>query len=277
MSTNTSTGSSPTSKANAPKGLSEDIVRFISAKKSEPDWMLEWRLNAYRALAGHERADLGATFTIRTIDFEDPYYYSAPKSTEGPKSLDEVDPELLKTYEKLGIPLDGAEDAGGRRDRRCFRQRSRSLRRSRRKLAEAGVIFCSISEALREHPDLVRKYLGSVVPQSDNFYATLNSAVFSGRLVRLRPAERALPDGIVDLLPHQRARDRSVRAHAHHRRQRLLRQLPRRLHRAACATRTSCTPPSSSSLPSMTPRSSIRPCRTGIRATRMARAASTIS
>ncbi|QDL92951.1 Fe-S cluster assembly protein SufB [Paroceanicella profunda] len=175
----------------APKGLSEDIVRLISSKNEEPEWMLEWRLQAYRRWLTMDEPEW-AMVHYPKIDFQDQYYYARPKSmVERPKSLDEVDPELLRTYEKLGIPLkeqmllagvEGAEEAvaEGRRVAVDAVFDSVSVGTTfKKELAEAGVIFCSISEALREHPDLVRKYLGSVVPQSDNFYATLNSAVFS--------------------------------------------------------------------------------------------------
>jgi Fe-S cluster assembly protein SufB len=166
----------------APKGLNEDIVRFISEKKGEPAWMLEWRLDAYRRWRAMTEPTW-AKVHYPKIDFEDLYYYSAPKSTEGPKSLDEVDPELLKTYAKLGIPLKEQEVLAGVKGARVavdavFDSVS-VVTTFKAELAKAGVIFCSISEALRDHPDLVKKYLGSVVPQSDNFYASLNSAVFS--------------------------------------------------------------------------------------------------
>ncbi|MCX5479721.1 Fe-S cluster assembly protein SufB [Kaistia geumhonensis] len=169
----------------APKGLSEDVVRFISAKKNEPDWMLEWRLDAYRRWLTMTEPTW-ARVHYPKIDFEELYYYSAPKSTPGPKSLDEVDPELLATYEKLGIPLREREilaGVEGANDRRVavdavFDSVS-VVTTFKEELKKAGVIFCSISEAIREYPDLVRKYLGSVVPTTDNFYATLNSAVFS--------------------------------------------------------------------------------------------------
>ncbi|MBZ9935371.1 Fe-S cluster assembly protein SufB [Mesorhizobium sp. BR1-1-16] len=169
----------------APKGLSEDIVRYISAKKNEPEWMLEWRLEAYRRWLTMTEPTW-ARVHYPKIDFDDLYYYSAPKSTKGPKSLDEVDPELLATYEKLGIPLRereilaGVEGASDRRVAVDAVFDSVSVVTTfKEELKKAGVIFCAISEAIREYPDLVRKYLGSVVPTSDNFYATLNSAVFS--------------------------------------------------------------------------------------------------
>ena len=192
----------------APKGLSEDIIRFISAKKNEPDWMLEWRLDAYRRWLTMEEPTW-ARVEYPKIDFQDIFYYAAPKNQSGPKSLDEVDPELLRTYEKLGIPLreqeilagvkkaapvegaegedaDAAPDSANDNVYKSGRVAVDAVFDSvsvvttfKKELAKAGVIFCSISEAIREHPDLVKKYLGSVVPVSDNFYATLNSAVFT--------------------------------------------------------------------------------------------------
>jgi Fe-S cluster assembly protein SufB len=168
----------------APKGLDEDIVRFISEKKGEPQWMLDWRLDAYRRWVAMEEPTW-ANVHYPKIDFQDLHYYAAPKSTEGPKSLDEVDPELLKTYARLGIPLKEQEILAGVKMGApavavdaVFDSVS-VVTTFKEQLAKAGVIFCSISEAIREHPELVRKYLGSVVPQSDNFYAALNSAVFS--------------------------------------------------------------------------------------------------
>jgi Fe-S cluster assembly protein SufB len=178
----------------APKGLDEDIVRFISHKKGEPQWMLDWRLDAY----GRWRTMVvpkWARVSYPPIDFEDLYYYSAPRLSPGPKSLGEVDPELLRTYEKLGIPLKEQEVLAGVEGARVavdavFDSVS-VVTTFKDKLAEAGVIFCPISEAIREHPELVRKYLGSVVPKSDNFYAALNSAVFSdGSFVYVPPGVR---------------------------------------------------------------------------------------
>ena len=175
----------------APKGLNEDIVRLISEKNSEPEWMTEWRLQAYRRWLQMEEPTW-AMVHYPQIDFQEQYYYAKPASMkEKPKSLDEVDPELLATYAKLGIPLKeqailaGVEGAGdapveGRKVAVDAVFDSVSLGTTfKDELAKAGVIFCSISEAIQEHPELVKKYLGSVVPQSDNFYATLNSAVFS--------------------------------------------------------------------------------------------------
>jgi Fe-S cluster assembly protein SufB len=184
----------------APKGLSEDTVRFISAKKDEPNWMLEWRLGAYKRWLTM-REPTWARVHYPKIDYQDFYYYSAPKRKPGPKSLDEIDPEILKTYEKLGIPLKEQEILAGVRkqgepstlDEETTGGEFRSGRVAvdavfdsvsvattfKAELAKAGVIFMPISEAIREHPELVKKYLGSVVPTSDNFFATLNSAVFS--------------------------------------------------------------------------------------------------
>ena len=182
----------------APKGLSEDIIRFISAKKNEPEWMLAWRLKAYERWLTLEEPTW-ARVSYPRIDFQDIHYYAAPKNFSGPSSLDEVDPELLKTYAKLGIPLKEQEIlAGVKKSKKSGNGEANDnvyksgrvavdavfdsvsvVTTFRKELAAAGVIFCSISEAIREHPELVQKYLGSVVPISDNFYATLNSAVFT--------------------------------------------------------------------------------------------------
>jgi Fe-S cluster assembly protein SufB len=175
----------------APKGLSEDIVRFISAKKEEPAWLLEWRLRAFAAWQKMEEPRWPAV-KYPPIDYQDAYYYAAPKQKVGPKSLDEVDPELLRTYEKLGIPLKeqailaGVEGAGdtpaeGRMPiavDAVFDSVSVATTFKDR-LEKDGIIFCPISEAVKTHPELVQKYLGSVVPQGDNFFAALNSAVFT--------------------------------------------------------------------------------------------------
>ena len=159
-------------------GLNEDVVRLISAKKGEPEWLLEWRLKAYR----HWLKMLEPTWAnvkFPPIDYQAIRYYSAPKKQgTGPKSLDDIDPELLKTYEKLGIPLKERELLAGVAVDAVFDSVSVGTT-FKAKLAELGIIFCSFSEAVHEHPQLVRKYLGSVVPYTDNFYATLNSAVFS--------------------------------------------------------------------------------------------------
>ena len=162
----------------APKGLNEDIVKFISKKKEEPDWLLEWRLSAYRQWLKMEEPKW-AQVEYPEIDFQDAYYFAAPKSDENaPKSLDEVDPALLETYEKLGIPLHERAALAGVAVDAVFDSVSVATT-FKDKLEEVGVIFCPISEAVKDHPELVRKYLGSVVPQSDNFFATLNSAVYS--------------------------------------------------------------------------------------------------
>ncbi len=168
----------------APKGLDESTVRYISDKKGEPQWMLEWRLDAFRRWKAMTEPTW-AKVHYPKIDFQDLHYYAAPRSTEGPKSLEDVDPELLKTYARLGIPLKEQEILAGVKKGApavavdaVFDSVS-VVTTFKAQLAKAGVIFCSISEAMREHPELVKKYLGSVVPQSDNFYAALNSAVFS--------------------------------------------------------------------------------------------------
>jgi Fe-S cluster assembly protein SufB len=160
-----------------PKGLDEDVVRLISAKKNEPAWLLEWRLKAFRAWQEME-APHWAAVSYPPIDFQEASYYAAPKQTVAPKSLDEIDPELLRTYEKLGIPLKEQERLAGVAVDAVFDSVSVATT-FKDKLASVGVIFCSFSEAVHNHPELVRKYLGSVVPAGDNFYAALNSAVFS--------------------------------------------------------------------------------------------------
>src|SRR6516165_1759327 len=192
----------------APKGLSEETIRFISAKKNEPEWMLAWRLDAYRRwLTMHEPK--WAKVEYGPIDYQDIYYYAAPK--KAPKSLDEIDPEILRTYEKLGIPLREREallgiqkpaneegEAGEGGENRYGRVAVDAVFDSvsvattfKAELAKAGVLFMPISEALQKHPDLVKKYLGTVVPISDNFFATLNSAVFSdGSFVYVPPGVR---------------------------------------------------------------------------------------
>src|SRR5208282_876364 len=171
----------------APKGLDESTVRFISAKKNEPAWMLDWRLAAYRQWLTMREPNW-AKVRYPKIDYQDLYYYAAPKKQAGPKSLDEVDPEILKTYEKLGIPLReqeilaGVERPDGERARVAVDAVFDSVSvvtTFKEELGKAGVIFCPISEAVQTHPELVKKYLGSVVPVTDNYYATLNSAVFS--------------------------------------------------------------------------------------------------
>ena len=162
----------------APKGLNEDIIRFISNKKEEPEWMLEWRLKAYKHWLTMEEPNW-AKVGYEKIDYQDLYYYAAPKSMDRPKSLDEVDPELLKTYEKLGIPLKEQELLSGVVAVDAVFDSVSVATTYKAKLTEMGVIFCSISEAVREYPELVKKYLGSVVPHSDNYFSALNCAVFT--------------------------------------------------------------------------------------------------
>ena len=165
----------------APKGLNGDIIRFISAKKNEPDFMLEWRLKAYRHWASLQQSDAEpkwANIKYGPIDYQSISYYSAPKQKANLKSLDELDPEIRRTYEELGIPLEEQKVLAGVAVDAVFDSVSVATT-FKAKLAEAGVIFCSFTEAVQKHPDLVKKYLGSVVPYTDNFFATLNAAVFS--------------------------------------------------------------------------------------------------
>ncbi len=174
----------------APKGLTEDTIRLISARKNEPEWLLEWRLKAFAAWQTMTEPHW-AKVHHAPIDYQDIHYYAAPKKKDGPKSLDEVDPELLAMYEKLGIPLkerailagvEGAEDAEEQRPQIAVDAVFDSVSVAttfRESLAKVGVIFCPISEAVRDHPDLVRQYLGTVVPTNDNYFAALNSAVFT--------------------------------------------------------------------------------------------------
>lgn len=162
----------------APLGLNEDIIRLISAKKGEPDWLLDWRLKAFEFWQTMSEPTW-AKLAYDKIDYQSLSYYSAPKQKVAPKSLDEVDPELLETYEKLGIPLKEQEALAGVVAVDAVFDSVSVATTYRAKLAEKGVIFCSISEAVKEHPELVRQYLGSVVPYTDNFFACLNSAVFT--------------------------------------------------------------------------------------------------
>jgi Fe-S cluster assembly protein SufB len=161
----------------APKGLSEDTIRMISSKKAEPEWLLEWRLKAFRHWLTMKEPNW-QNVHFPPIDYQNISYYAAPKMQSGPKSLDEVDPELLRTYEKLGIPLEEQKVFAGVAVDAVFDSVSVATT-YRKDLERLGIIFCAISEAVHEHPELVRKYLGSVVPYTDNFFATLNSAVFT--------------------------------------------------------------------------------------------------
>ncbi|MBO4285190.1 MAG: Fe-S cluster assembly protein SufB [Alphaproteobacteria bacterium] len=162
----------------APKGLNEDIIRLISNKKDEPDWLLERRLKAYRHWLTMVEPKW-AKLTYEKLNYQDLFYYAAPKQKVKPKSLDEVDPKILKTYDKLGIPLKEQEILAGVVAVDAVLDSVSVATTYRSKLKEMGIIFCSISEAVKEHPELVKKYLGSVVPYSDNFFACLNSAVFT--------------------------------------------------------------------------------------------------
>jgi len=161
----------------APKGLNEDTIRLISAKKNEPEWLLEWRLGAYRNWLTMKEPRW-PHLTYPEIDYQNISYYAAPKKKDRPKSLDEIDPEIKETYDKLGIPLDEQKMLAGVAVDAVFDSVS-VITTFKEKLAEVGVIFCSISEAVQEHPELVKKYLGYVVPHNDNFFAALNSAVFT--------------------------------------------------------------------------------------------------
>jgi len=173
----------------APAGLNEDVIRFISTKKDEPQWLLDWRLDAFRRWQ-RMREPKWANVHFLPIDYQAASYYSAPKQKAAPKSIDEVDPELLKTYAKLGIPLHERAALAGVAVDAVFDSVSVATT-FKDKLGELGIIFCSFGEAVREHGDLVRQYLGSVVPQGDNFYAALNSAVFSdGSFVYVPPGVR---------------------------------------------------------------------------------------
>ena len=161
-----------------PKGLNEDIIKFISAQKEEPEWMLDWRLNAYKVFNKLPKPEW-AKLNIPEIDYQDCYYYSIPKSLKDkPKSLDEIDPEIIKTYEKLGIPLKEQKMLSGIAVDAVFDSVSVATT-YKKQLSDLGIVFCSISEAVKTHPDLVKKYLGSVIPVSDHSFAALNSAVFT--------------------------------------------------------------------------------------------------
>ena len=179
----------------APKGLNADIVRFISAKKADPEWMLQWRLEAFERWQAMDEPTW-ARVHYPKIDYQDLFYYAAPKPRTGPLSLDEVDPQLLETYAKLGIPLREQEVLAGVQGAPKYAVDAvfdsvSVVTTFKKELAEAGVIFCSMSEAVREHPELVKKYLGSVVPVSDNYFACLNAAVFSdGSFVYVPPGVR---------------------------------------------------------------------------------------
>ncbi len=213
-----------------PVGLSEDVVRQLSLKKGEPAWLLEFRLKAYRAWLTM-REPTWHNLKIQPIDYQAISYYSAPKKKPELKSLDEVDPEIRKTFEKLGIPLEEQKLLSGVAVDAVFDSVSVATT-FRTKLAEMGIVFCSFSEAVHDHPELVKKYLGSVVPYTDNFYAALNSAVFSDGSFAYVPKGVRCPMELFNLFPHQREEHGAVRADAARRRRRRVRQLSRRLHGA---------------------------------------------
>ncbi len=170
----------------APKGLNEDVIRFISSKKEEPKWLLDWRLESYTRWLKMEEPNWSSV-RYPKIDYQDTYYFSAPKEAEKPKSLDEVDPKLIETYNKLGIPLKEQEWLAGVAVDAVFDSVSLGTT-FKEKLQEDGVIFCSFSEAVKTHPEIIKKYLGTVIPNTDNFFSTLNSAVFSdGSFVYIPP------------------------------------------------------------------------------------------
>ena len=196
-----------------PRGLTEDTVRLISAKKGEPEWLLEWRLKAFRRWLTMTEPHW-SNVKYPAIDYQDLYYYSAPKTRKPLGSLDEVDPKLLETYNKLGISLSEQKLLAGVAVDAVFD--SVSVGTSyKEELAKHGIIFCSFSEAVREHGDLVRKYLGSVVPVTRQFLRRAQLRGLQRWLLLLRAEGRAVPDGALDVLPHQRREHGTVRAHAH--------------------------------------------------------------
>ena len=213
-----------------PPGLNEDIVRLISAKKNEPEWLLEWRLKAYR-IWQKMKEPTWHNLKINPIDYQDIIYYSAPKQKPSLKSLDEVDPEVRKTFEKLGIPIDEQKMLSGVAVDAVFDSVSVATT-FKKQLAEVGIIFCSFSEAVQHHPDLVKKYLGFGRAAHRQLLRRAQLGGVLRRFVRLHPEGRPLPDGAVDLLPHQREGIRTVRAHAHRRRRGRVCELPRGLHGA---------------------------------------------
>jgi Fe-S cluster assembly protein SufB len=199
-----------------PPGLNEDVIRHISAKKNEPEWLLEWRLKAYRGWLNMKDPDW-ANVHYDPIDYQAIIYYSAPKKrSDAPKSLDEVDPKLLETYDKLGIPLRERELLAGVAVDAVFDSVSVATT-YKAKLAEVGIIFCSFSEAVIEHPELVKKYLGLGCAVHGQLLCGPELRGLHRRLVRLHSEGCPLPHGAVDLLPDQRFKDRPVRADAHHR------------------------------------------------------------
>ena len=213
-----------------PKGLSEDVVRLISQKKQEPEWLLEWRLKAYR-LWLTMKEPTWQNVKYDPINYQDIVYYSAPKPKKVLNSLDEVDPEVKRTFDKLGIPIEEQKLLSGVAVDAVFDSVSVATT-FREKLKSYGVIFMSFSEAVREHPDLVKKYLGSVVPYTDNFFATLNSAVFSDGSFVYVPKGVRCPMELSTYFRINAKDTRPVRADADHRRGGRVCQLPRGLHGA---------------------------------------------
>ncbi len=199
----------------APVGLNEDIIRLISDKKGEPQWMLEWRLKAYRSWLKMEEP-VWANITYPPVDYQAIHYYAAPKQKKAPTSLEEVDPKLLETYEKLGIPLDEQKRLTGVAVDAVFDSVSVATT-FKEELKKYGVIFLPISEAIQEHPDLVKKYLGTVVPPTDNFFAALNSAVFTDGSFVYVPKGVKCPMELSTYFRINALADGTVRAHAHHR------------------------------------------------------------
>ena len=256
-----------------PPGLNEDVVRCLSAKKDEPEWMTEWRLAAYRHWLTMPMPHW-AKLNIAPIDFQAISYYSAPKAKYA--SLDEVPQELLDTYEKLGVPLHERAKLAGVAVDAVFDSVSVGTT-FRKELAEKGVIFCSMSEAVREHPELVQQYLGSVVPTGDNYFAALNSAVFSDGSFVFIPKGVRCPMELSTYFRINAGQHRPVRAHADHRRGQELRVLPGRLHRADARREPAARGGGRAGRAGRRRDQVLAPCRTGTRATRTASAASTTS
>ena len=204
-----------------PPGLDEQVVRRLSAIKAEPEWLLEFRLKALRAWR-EMKEPAWHNLKIEPIDYQGLSYYSAPKKKTELKSMDEVDPDVRKTFEKLGIPLEEQKLLAGVAVDAVFDSVSVATT-FRAKLAEIGIIFCSFSEAVKHHPDLVKQYLGFGRAVHGQLLRHAELGGLQRRVVRLRAEGRAVPDGAVHVLPHQRAEHRTVRAHAHHRRRGLAR------------------------------------------------------
>jgi len=256
-----------------PKGLSEDTVRLISEKKNEPAWMLEFRLKAYRNWLKMEEPKHWPNFDYPGIDFQNISYYSAPKQKAKKQSMDEVDPELIKTFEKLGIPLSEQKMLANVAVDAVFDSVSVATT-YKEKLKKAGVIFSSFTEALHDHPELIKKYLGSVVPVNDNYYAALNSAVFSDGSFVFIPKGVRCP---MELSTYFRI---NTQDSGQFERTLIVAEdaatlLTTKAARRRSLIRISCTRRLSSSLLWTMPRSSIRPCKIGTPATRTVRAAFT--